>query len=171
MTEIEMIISDVDFAAMYRRHMKRSDRPAKPASEWDARAKNLSGKVMDSSGYTFEFVRRMDLAGAESLLDIGCGPGTIALAVADQLDRVVGLDYSPAMLECMRDNAGTMGLGNVDTCLRAWEDDWTDVPVCDIVVASRSSMVPDMEQALGTMTRHARERCYVTHLVGGPFGG
>lgn len=166
-----MIIDDVDFAAMYRRHMKRSDRPAKPASEWDARAKNLSGKVMDSTrGYTHEFVRRMDLAGAHSVLDIGCGPGTIALAVADRLDQVVGLDYSPVMLECMRDNADKMGLENVQTCLRAWEDDWTDVPGCDIVVASRSSMVPDMAQALAKMTRHARQRCYMTHLVGGHFG-
>lgn len=166
-----MIISDVDFAAMYRRHMERSDRPAKPASEWDARAKSLSGKVMDaSSGYTHEFVRRMDLSGAGSLLDIGCGPGTIALAVAGQLEQVVGLDYSPVMLECMRDNAAQLGFDHVRTCLRAWEDDWSDVPVCDIVVASRSSMVPDMEQALTKMTRHARQRCYMTHLVGGHFG-
>ena len=164
-----MIISDIDFAEMYRRHMARSGRQAKSASEWDARAKNLSNKVMDS-GYTHEFVRRMDLSDARSLLDIGCGPGTIALAVAAQLDHVVGLDYSPVMLECMRDNAAERGLSNVQTCLRAWEDDWDDVPVCDIVVASRSSMVPDMAQALAKMTAHARVRCYMTHLVGGHFG-
>lgn len=169
-----MIISDVDFAAMYRTHMLRSDRPSKPASEWDARAKSLSGKVMSpeasGSGYTDDFLRRMDLSGARSLLDIGSGPGTIALAVADQLEQVVGLDYSPAMLECMRDNANELGLKNVQTCLRAWEDDWSDVPVCDIAVASRSSIVPDMAQALEKMTRHARLRCYMTHLVGGHFG-
>lgn len=166
-----MIIDDVDFAAMYRRHMQRSDRPAKPASEWDARAKSLSGKVMDAtSRYTREFVSKMDLSDACSLLDIGCGPGTIALAVADQLEQVVGLDYSPAMLQCMQDNAVTLGHENVQTCLRAWEDDWADVPVCDVVVASRSSMVPDMALALEKMNRHARKRCYMTHLVGGHFG-
>lgn len=169
-----MIISDIDFAAMYRRHMSRSDRPAKPASEWDARARSLSGKVMSrdvpDSGYTHEFVRRMQLQGAGTLLDIGCGPGTIALAVASQMERVTGLDYSPAMLECMQENAVALGLDNVDTCLRAWEDDWDDVPVCDIVVASRSSMVPDMELALRKMTAHARQRCYMTHLAGGHFG-
>lgn len=167
-----MIIDDVDFAAMYRRHVKQSGRPATAASDWDARAEKLSGKVMDSTrGYTHEFVRRMDLAGARSLLDIGCGPGTIALAVAGQLDRVVGLDYSPVMLECMRDNAARMGLENVQTCLHAWDDDWTDVPECDIVVASRSSMVPDMAQALAKMTGHARQRCYMTHRVGNHSAG
>lgn len=166
-----MIISDIDFAEMYRLHMARSDRKAKSASDWDARAKNLSAKVTDStSGYTSEFVRRMQLADAGSLLDVGCGPGTIALAVAGQLDHVVGLDYSPAMLECMRDNAAVRSLDNVQTCLRSWEDGWDDVPVCDIVVASRSSIVPDMAQALRKMTAHARLRCYMTHLVGGHFG-
>lgn len=164
-----MIIDDVDFAAMYRRHMNRSDRPAKAASEWDARAKSLSGKVMNS-GYTREFVSRMQWRATDTMLDIGCGPGTIALAVADRMEQVVGLDYSPAMLACMRETAAEMGLQNVQTCLRAWEDDWSDVPVCDIVVASRSSMVPDMARALKKMTAHARRRCYMTHLAGGHFG-
>lgn len=159
-----MIISDIDFAAMYRRHVKLSGRTATSAGDWDARAKNLSGNVPDDgSGYTREFIRRMDLSGANTLLDIGCGPGTIALAAAGQLGHVVALDYSPVMLECLRDRARTLGLGNVETCLRSWEDDWSDVPECDIVVASRSSMVSDMAQALAKMTGHARQRCYMTH--------
>ncbi|NYT66383.1 class I SAM-dependent methyltransferase [Alcaligenaceae bacterium] len=164
-----MIISDIDFSAMYRRHMQRSDRPAKLASAWDAKAKGLSAKVMGSD-YTTEFVSRMDLAHAHSLLDIGCGPGTIGLALAPQLQHVVGLDYSPGMLECMQENATALALGNVQTKLCAWEDDWLDIPVCDIAVASRSSIVPDMAQALAKMTTHARLRCYMTHLVGGHFG-
>lgn len=166
-----MIISDVDFAAMYRRHVKLSGRAATSPGDWDARAANLSAKVLDNdSEYTRQFVSRMDLSGAGSLLDIGCGPGTIALAVADQLDQVVGLDYSPGMLECMRDNARVLGLSNVETCLRSWEDDWSDVPRCDIVVASRSSMVPDMAQALVKMTGHARQRCYMTHRASSVIG-
>ncbi|MBP6018634.1 MAG: methyltransferase domain-containing protein [Burkholderiaceae bacterium] len=165
-----MIISDLDFAAMYKLHMGLSQRPAKPASVWDDKALDLSARVMNSP-YSDEFVKRMDLQGASSLLDVGCGPGTIALAVAGQLDQVHGLDYSVGMLACMAENAAAQGLDHVQTHLLAWEDSWDTVPVCDIVVASRSSLVADMAGALAKMTAHARLRCYMTHLVGGSFGG
>ena len=164
-----MLIHEIDFAEMYRKHMRGSDRPHKPASAWDERAKALSGKVMQSD-YTKQFLARMDLSGASTLLDIGCGPGTIGVPLASGLDAVYGLDYSPAMLECMRENAQAAGVNNVHPLLLSWTDDWADVPVCDIVVASRSSIVPDMAEALGKMTSHARLRCYMTHLVGGHFG-
>lgn len=165
-----MIINDLDFAAMYKLHMGLSQRPAKPASVWDDKAQDLSTRVMNSP-YSDEFVKRMTLQGASSLLDVGCGPGTIALAVAGQLDQVHGLDYSAGMLACMANNAAAQGLGQVHTHLLAWEDSWDSVPVCDIVVASRSSLVADMADALAKMTAHARLRCYMTHLVGGNFGG
>lgn len=164
-----MIISDIDFAAMYMRHMRLSDRPPKPASDWDARARKLGAQDSDN-GYAQEFVRRMDLGDARTLLDVGCGAGTIALRVAAQLEQVIGLDYSAGMLERMRERAAAQNLNNVRTCLRAWDDDWSDVPQCDIVVASRSSMVPDMAYILEKMTNHARCRCYMTHLADGHFG-
>lgn len=165
-----MIIQDIDFAAMYKRHMTLSQRPAKSASVWDKKAQDLSARVA-SSPYTAEFVKRMDMHGASSLLDVGCGPGTIALAVADQLKQVHGLDYSRGMLACMAEQAVVQGLNHVHTHLLAWEDSWDTVPVCDIVVASRSSLVADMAGALEKMTAHARLRCYMTHLVGGNFRG
>ncbi len=165
-----MIINDIDFAAMYRLHMGLSQRPAKPASVWDDKALDLSARVINSP-YADEFVKRMDTQGASSLLDVGCGPGTIALAVAGQLGQVHGLDYSTGMLACMADNAAAQGLDQVHTHLLAWEDSWDTVPMCDIVVASRSSLVADMAGALAKMTAHARLRCYMTHLVGGNFGG
>src|SRR5690625_3759396 len=164
-----MIIDDVDFAEMYRRHMQLSDRPSKPASDWDARAKKLGIKE-SGDPYADEFVRSMDLSGAKSLLDVGCGAGTIALRVAGAMKEVIGLDYSAGMLERLRERAAAQSLDNVTTCLRAWDDDWADVPVCDIVVASRSSMVPDMAYMLEKMTAHARLRCYMTHLADGHFG-
>ena len=164
-----MLIHEIDFAEMYREHMRGSDRPHKPASAWDERAKALSSKVMQSD-YTRAFLARMDLAGANTLLDVGCGPGTIGVPLATKLQAVYGLDYSAVMLECMQENAQKAGVDNVHSLLLSWTDDWAEVPVCDIVVASRSSIVPDMAEALCKMTSHARLRCYMTHLVGGHFG-
>lgn len=164
-----MLIHEIDFAEMYRKHMRDSDRQHKPASDWDKRAKALSVKALQSD-YTQQFIARMDLTGAKTLLDIGCGPGTIGVPLASGLQAVYGLDYSPIMLECMVENAKAAGLDNVHPLHLSWTDDWSTVPVCDIVVASRSSIVPDMSDALIRMTKHARLRCYMTHLVGGHFG-
>ena len=153
---------------MYRQHLARAERTRKDASAWDSRAAGMASKALRSR-YAEDFVARMDLRGATSLLDVGCGPGTIGLAVAGQLQRVVGLDYSAAMLDAMRAKAAEMNLSNVETLHCAWEDDWSHVPECDIVVASRSTNVEDIAGALDRLHAKARLRVYLTHLVGGHF--
>ena len=163
-----MTIEAIDFGRLYRDHLATTTRTRKTASAWDSRAAGMASKALRSR-YADEFVARMDLTGATSLLDVGCGPGTIGLAVAHQLQRVVGLDYSSAMLAAMRDKAAEMHLANVETLHRAWEDDWSDVPECDIVVASRSTTVEDIATALEKLNAKARLRVYLTHLVGGHF--
>ncbi|QEI06168.1 methyltransferase domain-containing protein [Pigmentiphaga aceris] len=161
-------IDDIDFSALWRSHMVASGRPPKPASDWDAQAARLVGKSLRSD-YADAVIARMDFDGADSLLDVGCGAGTICLNVADRLQRVIGLDYSAGMLAALRANANAAGLSNVDTIERAWDDDWRDVPECDIVVASRASLVVDIGDALARLHAKARQRVYVTHLVGGHF--
>lgn len=163
-----MTIEAIDFARLYRDHLAMAGRTRKSASAWDGRAAGMAARALRSD-YARDFVARMDLTGARSLLDVGCGPGTIALAVAEQLERVVCLDYSPAMLDALRTQAAAQGLQQVEALHRAWEDDWSDVPVCDIAVASRATLVDDIDAALARLDAHARLRVYVTHPVGGHF--
>jgi len=161
-------ILDVDFGRLYREHLAASGGREKPPEAWDARAAEL-GRELGGSAYAEEFVRRMDLSGCRTLLDVGCGPGTIALAVAPRLDRVYGLDYSRGMLDAMTKHAAERGLGNVEPILRSWEESWDDVPACDLVVASRSTLVRDMEDALARLDAKAKRRVCLTSLVGGRF--
>lgn len=163
-----MIITDIDFAELYREHMRRSGRPHKPASAWDERAENMRRKPLRSA-YSDAFIQSMDLSGANTLLDVGCGPGTISLQLAAQLQAVYGLDYSQVMLDCLMENAAQLELENVHPLRLAWEDDWSKVPVCDIAIASRSSAVADIAAAIDKLNAHARLRVYMTHLVGGHF--
>lgn len=161
-------LDSIDFGRLYRDHLATTARTRKSASAWDSRAAGMAHKAVRSR-YAEEFVARMDLTGATSLLDVGCGPGTIGLAVADKLQRVVGLDYSRAMLDALQAKAAERGLSHVETLHCAWEDDWTDVPPCDIVVASRSTTVEDIGAALAKLHAKARLRVYLTHLVDGHF--
>lgn len=163
-------IAAIDFGRLYRDHLAAASPRLKPASAWDQRAANMStrdGKF--HSRYADAFIERMDFAGARSLLDVGCGPGTLCLSVADRFDRVYGLDYSLGMLDALMAGAAERGLGQIEPLHLSWEEDWTTVPECDIVIASRSTLVSDMAAALRKLDEKARLRVYLTHLVGGHF--
>lgn len=169
-----MTLDDLDFGALYREHMQRNRLVPKPASAWDTRAGDYGrtqGAQSQRSTYIDDFLARLNLSGAHSVLDIGCGPGTLALPLAQRGLDVVALDYSERMLEQLRDKAGAAKLTNICALHRAWEDDWHDVPVCDIAIASRSTTVDDLEMALNKMVRHARLRAYFSYPADGFFVG
>ena len=162
--------SQIDFAGFYREQVRSANRPERSPDYWDGRASSMNERAFDTP-YARQFVAHMDLAGCSTLLDVGCGPGTISLSVAPRLAHVYGLDHSPRMLAAFSRRARSLGVEGATPILRSWDDDWTDVPVCDIVVASRSTAVPDLEAALQQLHAKARRRVYVSypadgHLVG-----
>ena len=165
-----MNLSDIDFAQLYRDQVRQSKRPSKVPEYWDGRAESMSQRAFDSP-YVRQFVDRMNLEGCATLLDVGCGPGGIGLTMASRLQHVYGLDYSAGMLAAFAENARQRGVTWATPIHRAWEDDWTDVPVCDVVVASRSTAVPDLAEAVMKIEAKARRRVYMSypadgHLVG-----
>jgi len=54
-----------------------------------------------------------DVTGEETVLDLGCGTGAIALGLADDAGEVVGRDISEGMLEQARGKAADRGLEHV----------------------------------------------------------
>ena len=159
---------NIDFGTLYRQHMARAGGRDRTPADWDARAAGMR-KGIFAGTYVDGFVARMRLDADATLLDVGCGPGTIALTLAPRLAHVYGIDYSPGMLTAFDDEARARGITNATSLLRGWDDDWSDIPRCDIVVASRSSQLPDLEAALTKLDAHAIRRVYLTHLVGGRF--
>jgi SAM-dependent methyltransferase len=165
-----MSLSEVDFAQLYREQMQWTRRRGRAPEYWDRRAPAM-GEGTFASPYVQQFVDRMDLGDCATLLDVGCGPGAISLTVAARLEHVYGLDYSKGMLAAFAKNARARGLTGVTPILRAWDEDWSDVPTCDVVVASRSTAVPDLEAALLKLDSKARRRVYVTYPADGRLAG
>jgi SAM-dependent methyltransferase len=163
-------LSEIDFALLYREAVARAARPSRTPEYWNSRARSMSEAALEDA-YAAEFVRRMDLSGCRTLLDVGCGPGTIGLAVAAGLERVYGLDYSPDMLAAFDEQARRRGIENTTSILKDWEDDWSDVASCDVVVASRSTAVPDLEKVFLKLESKAHLRVYVTYPADGHFVG
>lgn len=165
-----MLIDDIDFADLYRQQLALAHRTEKTPDHWDKRAEKMAENCASpQDSYLQQLVAKIDLRGAQSLFDMGCGPGTVALALADNLETVYGVDYSPGMLEVAARRARQQGADNVNWVRRAWEDNWDELPVCDVAVASRSTLVADMRQAMAKLNRQARLRVYTTHLVSTSF--
>jgi SAM-dependent methyltransferase len=106
----------------------------------------------------------MDLRPGESVLDVGCGSGALALPLARAGHTVVGLDFSAGMLDLLRRHAAEEGLTNLRTVQAAWDDDWraAGVAAADVVIASRSLDVRDLRSALEKLGAFARRRVCVT---------
>ena len=56
--------------------------------------------------------RELGLDGTGRLLDVGCGPGSLTLVLADLFDEVVGMDADAGMIEEARRRAEHLGCGN-----------------------------------------------------------
>lgn len=123
---------------------------------WDERAKSFSFKDTPDA-YLQSFISKAGITGEESVLDMGCGTGSLAVALASMGCSVVAADFSTGMLDRLRSKAaergvlwerGSSGLysgglsaGSVKTCpseieagkilpLRmSWEDDWVNYGV------------------------------------------
>ncbi|MCD9087273.1 class I SAM-dependent methyltransferase [Stenotrophomonas sp. SY1] len=155
----------IDHAARYRQHLAACGYQAKPATEWDARAAQSSWRRRHDD-YTEAFLARLDLRNVASVLDVGCGPGLLTLPIARQVAEVHALDYSAGMLAGLRAAASAEGVHNVHSWQRSWEEDWDDIPNCDVAIASRSLMVPDLAAALAKLDGHARQRACITFSTG-----
>lgn len=163
-----MFLEPLDFAKMYKEHKQKSVFKGKSSGDWDAKSKELA-PTMQNSSYVEEFISRMDIRGDEVVLDIGCGPGTLAIPLAKRVKQVIAIDFSKDMLRELEDFAAREGVHNITTYHLGWDDDWSGLPKVDISVASRSVEVQDINAALEKLNAQTRRACYVTYKAGGSF--
>lgn len=147
-----------------RHQIRRSpDNPQK----WNDRAQEY-GLRGDDSSYVSSFIAGMKLEPGRSytILDVGCGPGTLSLPLAAAGHTVYALDFSSGMLGelAQRDSSGFIAQGKIIPVCGAWEDDWNalGIPTVDIAIASRSTMVADLHAALTKLNAHTNESVCLT---------
>ena len=163
-----MFLEPIDFALMYKKHKETTVFRDKNSSDWDEKSKEMAPRMQKSS-YVEDFISRMSISSADTVLDIGCGPGTLAIPLAKIAKEVIAIDFSAQMLEELKVYAAKEGITNIKTYHIGWEDDWSYLPKVDIAVASRSVEVKDIETALHKMSAQAKKASYLTYKTGGSF--
>ncbi|WP_028318623.1 class I SAM-dependent methyltransferase [Desulfobulbus elongatus] len=161
----------IDWNAAWRqaRTHRKHDRGGK--QHWNKRAPSFAQHARKSS-YPADFIRLMTPRPEWSVLDVGCGAGTLAIPLAGLVRRVTAIDLSDTMIALLRAQCEEQGIANVRADVLGWEDDWEQAGIGehDAAIASRSLAVDDLRLALTKLHDKARKRVYLASLVGdGPF--
>ena len=107
-----------------------------------------------------------------SVLDMGCGGGTLCLPLAPMVRSITAIDFSTSMLDIVQRRCKEKGISNVKTVNCSWEDDWdkAGIEVHDIAIASRSILGDDPRPFITKLSKAARLAVYISAMVGnGPF--
>jgi len=102
--------------------------------------------------FFLEMARRLELAGSERLIDIGCGPGSLAIGFAPFVRSCVGVDVETEMLAAARVEAARAGV-HVDLVQARIEDLPADIGQFDAVTIGRALHWFDRDEALAILDR------------------
>lgn len=151
------------------RALQRTRRAPDDPSFWDARARHF--RPRETHPYAQAFLDLSGILPGESVLDMGCGAGSLAIPLAHDAHRVVAADFSPRMLDVLRESAREHGVAQlIEPILLSWDGDWRAAGIepksVDVALASRSIATADLKAALAKLTRTARRRCCITLIAG-----
>jgi len=152
--------------ARQKRRGERSD-----SSHWNKRAASFAQNARKSD-YADNFLNLLTPQPSWSVLDVGCGAGTLAVPLSPLVRRITAIDFSENMIALLNTHCAEQGLHNIHTSVTGWEDDWDKAGIGehDVAIASRSLVVDDLRTALAKLHEKARHRVYIASLVGdGPF--
>ncbi|PIE59902.1 MAG: SAM-dependent methyltransferase [Desulfobulbus propionicus] len=133
---------------------------------WDKRAPGFARRTA-TSVYTKKFIELLQPQQQWTVLDVGSGPGTIAVPLASHVTRITCIDFSQNMLNILEQRKKEHNLDNISTCKASWADQWQEkgIPQHDVVIASRSLGVDNLLRALEKLNSFARKQVIVTDRV------
>ena len=80
------------------------------------------GRVAYPDALATALTDELGLDGTGRLLDVGCGPGSLTLLLADRFAEVVGIDADPDMINEARAGARRAGVGNIQWAIMRGEE-------------------------------------------------
>ena len=162
--EVRSTLLDTDWNEEWKTLQKARRSPDDPHF-WDARAKHFQPR--ETHPYARDFLELAGVKDGESVLDMGCGAGSLAIPLARAGHTVLAADFSPLMLEKLGEGIAYYDLSErIEPLKLAWDEDWAAAGIedksVDVAIASRSIATADLQAALLKLDRTARRKCCIT---------
>ena len=150
--------NEVDWAGFWAE--KLSDKVDK---DWDKAAPGFFRRTRKED-YNDALFDKLILDENDTVLDLGCGEGSITIPLAKKVKSIIALDSSPKMLEYLERRAADNNLDNIKTLLKPIEEiKHSEIGDIDVVVASRSlnGIIP-IKEVLAELNEIANKYVFIT---------
>lgn len=124
---------------------------------WNMKAKSYGQMENKGAERAEQVISKLLVDPETSIVDIGCGPGSLSIPLAKTAGTVTAIDPAYAMLDQLKEKASDENLSNIATINKKWEDISVGIDVAphDVVVASYSLAMADIREALSKMNEAA----------------
>lgn len=158
--------SDIDWDLLWQNAISEKSWKSKKVSDWDKKAASFA-KRNRPSPFVSLFLSQLPQETQLSILDVGAGPGTLAIPLAGKGHTVTALDYSAGMIRELTAQKNRRGFAHLKVIQCAWEDDWPSLGIVphDITIASRSLNVANLRLALTKLNNFATQAVFIVDRI------
>ena len=147
----------------YWKEKLKSKKDAK--KDWNKAASKFHERAKRDDYHELLF-SRLKITKEDTVLDLGCGEGSLTIPIAEMAKHVTGVDSSYKMLELLDEKVEKEGIGNIDTILKDIEEiDCEELGNYDVVIASRSlNSIENIEKTIETIDKIANKYVFITYF-------
>lgn len=126
-------------------------------------------RSQENSERTRLTLEELPLTPESRVLDIGAGPGRLAIPIAEQVAHVTAVEPAEGMKNLLLENVAGKGITNLNCVSKRWEDidveSDLDGPY-DVVIASFSLGMPDIRDAIQKMEQASSKYVFLYWFAG-----
>ena len=149
---------DVDWVAFWAEKLA-----SKKDKNWDEAAAGFYRRTKKDD-YNDVLFSKLILDENDTVLDVGCGEGSITIPIAKKVKKVIGIDSSPKMLEFLKKRAEDNEISNIESILMSIEDiSYSEIGDVDVIICSRSlnGIIP-IDKVLTELNKIANKYVFIT---------
>ncbi len=164
----------LDWNEVWKVQMQRNKEssPARDCSRiWESRESALRfwNMSQENRSRVDKTIWSTDTTPESRVLDIGAGPGTLAIPFAQKAAHVTAVEPADGMTGVLKEKMAEYGVKNIDVVQKRWED--VDVksdlqPPYDVVIASFSLGMQDIRSAVEKMVIASSKYVHLYHFAG-----